>query len=48
MAKTLYLPNDLDDEAYGRRMFTPPNCGEGRHGAARVSFHGQRGELQQR
>jgi hypothetical protein len=48
VAKTLYLLNYLDDEAYRRRILTQLNRGESRHGVARVIFHGQRGELRQR
>ncbi len=47
-AKTLYLLNYLDDEAYRRRILTQLNRGESRHGVARAIFHGQRGELRQR
>lgn len=48
MAKTLYLLNYVDDEAYRRRILTQLNRGESRHGVARVIFPGQRGELRQR
>src|SRR5439155_2398918 len=48
VAKTLYLLNYLDDEAYRRRFLTQLNRGESRHGVARAIFHGQRGEVQQR
>jgi TnpA family transposase len=48
VAKTLYLLNYLDDEAYRRRILTQLNRGESRHGVARAIFHGQRGELRQR
>lgn len=48
VAKTLYLLNYLDDEAYRRRILTQLNRGEGRHAVARAIFHGQRGELRQR
>jgi TnpA family transposase len=48
VAKTLYLLNYLDDEAYRRRILTQLNRGESRHGVARIIFHGQRGELRQR
>jgi TnpA family transposase len=48
VAKTLYLLNDLDDEAYRRRILTQLNRGESRHSVARAIFHGQRGELRQR
>jgi TnpA family transposase len=48
MAKTLYLLNYLDDEAYRRRILTQLNRGESRHSVARATFHGQRGELRQR
>ena len=47
-AKTLYLLNYLDDEAYRRRILTQLNRGESRHSVARAIFHGQRGELRQR
>ena len=48
IAKTLYLLNYVGDEAYRRRILTQLNRGEGRHGLARVIFHGQKGELRQR
>ena len=48
IAKTLYLLNYVDDEAYRRRILTQLNRGEGRHALARVTFHGQKGELRQR
>jgi len=48
IAKTLYLLNYLDDEAYRRRILTQLNRGESRHSVARAIFHGQRGELRQR
>jgi len=48
VAKTLYLLNYLDDEAYRRRILTQLNRGESRHGVARAIFHGRRGELRQR
>ena len=48
VAKTLYLLNYLDDEAYRRRILTQLNRGESRHGVARAIFHGQRGEVRQR
>jgi hypothetical protein len=48
VAKAPYLLNYLDDEAYRRRVLIQPNRGEGRHGVARVIFHGRRGELRQR
>jgi len=48
VAKTLYLLNYLDDEAYRRRILTQFNRGESRHGVARAIFHGQRRELRQR
>jgi TnpA family transposase len=48
VAKTLYLLNYLDDEAYRRRILTQLNRGESRHSVARAIFHGQRGELRQR
>jgi TnpA family transposase len=38
----------VDDEAYRRRILTQLNRGEGRHALARVTFHGQKGELRQR
>ena len=47
IAKTLYLLNYVDDEAYRPRILTQLNRGEGRHGLARVIFHGQKGELRQ-
>ena len=48
VAKTLYVLNYLDDEAYRRRILIQLNRGESRHGVARAIFHGQRGELRQR
>jgi TnpA family transposase len=48
IAKTLYLLNYVDDEAYRRRILTQLNRGEGRHALARVTFHGPKGELRQR
>lgn len=48
VAKTLYLLNYVDDETYRRRILTQLNRGEGRHGLARVTFYGQKGELRQR
>ena len=36
VAKTLYLLNYLDDEAYRRRILTQLNRGESRHGVARA------------
>jgi TnpA family transposase len=45
VAKTLYLLNYPDDEAYRRRILTQLNRGESRHSVARAIFHGQRGEL---
>lgn len=48
VAKTLYLLNYLDDEAYRRRILTQLNRVESRHAVARAIFHGQRGELRQR
>jgi TnpA family transposase len=46
--KTLYLLSYINDEAYRRRILIQINRGEGRHGLARVVFHGKRGELRQR
>lgn len=48
VAKTLYLLAYIDDETYRRRILTQLNRGEGRHSLARVTFHGQRGEVRQR
>ena len=48
IAKTLYLLRYIDDPAYRRRILTQLNRQEGRHAVARVTFHGQRGELRQR
>jgi TnpA family transposase len=42
------LLNFVDDETYRRRILTQLNRGEGRHGLARATFHGQKGELRQR
>lgn len=46
--KTLYLLPYIDDETYRRHLLTQLNRGEGRHSLARVTFHGQRGEVRQR
>lgn len=46
--KTLYLLPYIDDEAYRRRVLVQINRHEGRHGLARDTFHGRRGELRQR
>lgn len=48
VAKTLYLLNYVDDEAYRRRILTQLNRGEGRHSLARTVFYGQKGEMRQR
>ena len=48
VAKTLYLLNYIDDEAYRRRILTQLNRGEGRHSLARASCHGNKGEIRQR
>ncbi len=48
IAKTLYLLNYIDDEAYRRRVRTQLNRGEGRHRIARSVFHGRRGEIRKR
>lgn len=48
IAKTLYLLNYIDDEAYRRRILTQLNRGEGRHKLARAVFHGKRGEIYQK
>lgn len=48
IAKTLYLLNYVDDEAYRRRILTQLNRGEGRHSLARATFHGQKGEVRQK
>jgi TnpA family transposase len=48
IAKTLYLLNYIDDEAYRRRILTQLNRGEGRHKVARAVFHGKRGEIYQK
>jgi TnpA family transposase len=40
VAKTLYLLNYVDDEAYRRRILTQLNRGESRHSVARVIFQG--------
>jgi Tn3 transposase DDE domain len=47
-AKTLYLLNYVDDEAYRRRILTQLNRGEARHGLSRAVFYGRRGEVRQR
>jgi TnpA family transposase len=46
--KTLHCLNFIDDETQHRSTLTQLNRGEGRHGLARVVFHGKRGELRQR
>lgn len=48
VAKTLYALRYFDDATYRRRILTQLNRGEGRHGLARIVFHGQRGEVRQR
>jgi TnpA family transposase len=48
VAKTLYLLNYVDDEAYRRRLLTQLNRGEGRHSLSRAIFYGRRGEVRQR
>lgn len=48
VAKTLYLLNYIDDEAYRRRILTQLNRGEGRHSLARAVCHGNKGEIRQR
>lgn len=48
IAKTLYLLNYVDDEAYRRRILTQLNRGESRHSMARAVFYGRRGEVRQR
>lgn len=48
IAKTLYLLNYVDDEAYRRRILTQLNRGEGRHSLARAICHGRKGEIRQR
>ena len=48
VAKTLYLLNYVDDEAYRRRILTQLNRGEGRHSLSRAIFYGRRGEVRQR
>jgi len=46
--KTIYLLEYLSNAGYRRRVLNQLNRGEGRHSLARVTFHGQRGELRQR
>ena len=46
--KTLYLLSYMDDEAYRRQILVQLNRHEGRHGLARDTFHGRRGEVRQR
>lgn len=48
VAKTLYLLNYVDDEAYRRRILTQLNRGESRHSLSRAVFYGRRGEVRQR
>ncbi len=48
VAKTLYLLNYVDDEAYRRRILLQLNREEGRHSLARAVCHGQKGEIRQR
>lgn len=45
IAKTLYLLNYVDDEAYRRRILTQLNRGEGRHRLAKAIFYGHKGEV---
>ncbi len=47
VAKTLYLLDYLDDEAYRRRILVQLNRGEQRGKVAREVCHGNKGELQQ-
>jgi len=47
VAKTLYLLNYVDDEAYRRRILTQLNRGESRHSLSRAVFYGRRGEVRQ-
>ncbi len=35
----------IDDQTYRHRILTQLNRGESRHSLARVTFHGQRGEV---
>ena len=46
--KSLHTLNFIDDETMRRGTLIQLNRGEGRHGLARVVFHGKRGELRQR
>jgi len=46
--KTIFLLSYIDDDNYRRRILTQINRGEGRHGLARTTFHGQRGEVRKR
>jgi TnpA family transposase len=48
VAKTLYLLNYVDDEAYRRRILIQLNRGEARHALSRAVFYGRRGEVRQR
>ncbi len=48
ISKTIYQLNYVDIEAYRRRILTQLNRGESRHGLARATFHGQRGEIRKR
>jgi TnpA family transposase len=48
IAKSFYLLDYLDDEAYRRRILIQLNRGEGRHGLARVVFFGRKGEVRER
>ena len=45
--KTIHLLQYVDDENYRRAILIMLNRIEGRHGLARVVFHGRRGELRQ-
>ena len=45
IAKTLYLLDYIDDEAYRRRILTQINRGEGRHRLARTLCYGRQGEI---
>jgi TnpA family transposase len=43
IAKTLYLLNYIDDQAYHRRILTQLNRGEERHSLAQALCHGNKG-----
>lgn len=45
IAKTLFLPSYVDDEAYRRRVLVQLNCHEACHNLGREIFHGDRSQM---